>query len=84
MTGIGACDPAGDNKRPSHQDHAAWTKDDGCSKERHRILITLRRGFAYAVGRSPDTGTRVYLTKTGGDVRTGKDVKLHMSDIIEC
>ena len=42
MKGIGACDPARDNTRASHQDHAAWTKDDGCSKERHRIMITLK------------------------------------------
>jgi hypothetical protein len=60
MKGIGACDPAGDNKRASHQDHAAWTKDDGCSHRRHRVLITLRRGFACAVGRSPDTERGAY------------------------
>jgi len=63
---IGACDPAGDNNRASHQNHAAWTKDDGCWQERHRIVITLRRGFVYAVRQPPDTKRRAYLMKTHG------------------
>ena len=34
LTNVEAYDLAGDNYRASHQNHAAWTKDDGCPRKR--------------------------------------------------